>query len=191
MSSRVHVPARTPAAPLAGTLPAPPERAPWALPTLAADTVTSGATLSHVRAPPLPPRAAFDDVYTLALLIDNREQFRRSAKGDRAVDQSAFLTRIRGKERFPVELRALPTGDALWVARCERSVPGGPAVGAFHVFCRFLGNMQHRRQRALLFCGRPRRFCMGGVADLKCICDRGPLCRRGVCVGLGDRAQIR
>jgi hypothetical protein len=107
-------------------LPAPPQTAAWALPTLCADSFS----LKHVRPPPLPSNATFKNVYTLVLLIDEREQFRRSDKGDRATYLQTNLARIRGNSGICVESRTLPTGDVMWVARCTQAVPAGPAVGA-------------------------------------------------------------
>jgi hypothetical protein len=65
------------------------------------------------------------------MLVDEREQFRQAAKGDRATSMQTNLERIRGNSGICVENRTLPTGDAMWVARCRKAVPGGPAVGAF------------------------------------------------------------
>lgn len=89
----------------------------WQLPALKAtqpdDASSSTFTVPLPPAvPPLPPGTDFDTVYKLVVLVDTMERFsEHDLPGD-------------------AEVRTLPVGDFMWVARCRAAVPGGPALGA-------------------------------------------------------------
>ena len=103
----------------------------WRLPTLLAN-VSVAASKPHIRLPPLPPGSSFAEAYDVVMLLDNREQFARDAAGAGAKRNESFqvhIEQLRGAG-IDIEGRGLPVGDALWIARCKRAVPGGPEVGA-------------------------------------------------------------
>ena len=62
--------------------------------------------------PPLAPGRRFADAYQVVLLVDSCERQR----AHRGVDRLVSALRARG---LAVELRGLPVGDALWVARAR------------------------------------------------------------------------
>jgi len=101
----------------------------WKLPTLSERAL--GVTCGHIRPLPLPAGIKFDDHWDILLLLDNREQFAHtsgSRKVARPEAMSAHAERLR-TAGLAVELRSLPVGDVLWVARCKRSFPSGPPQG--------------------------------------------------------------
>lgn len=66
------------------------------------------------------------------MAVDQREQFDRNAAGpgrSRNESLAVHLNHIRASH--DVEARTLPVGDIAWIARCNKSVPGGPRVGKF------------------------------------------------------------
>ena len=89
----------------------------WRLSGVGAEDAEGGG----LRSPPLRPGQSFSDAYTIVLLIDNREQYAHAASdGGRAGALEAGLARLR-ERGIPAEPRALPIGDALWVARSKAS----------------------------------------------------------------------
>jgi crossover junction endonuclease MUS81 len=72
-----------------------------------------------VRLPPLPAGVPFAQEYDIVLLVDNREQFAHGPSGGRTAGVAEGMTRL-AQRGVTAELRQLPIGDALWVARTRR-----------------------------------------------------------------------
>lgn len=90
----------------------------WSLPLF-----KSADKVAPIRLPPRPPGRSFSQEYEVVLLVDQREQFSSMSQGQhlsRAESAPAHLEWIRAKG-VSVELRQLPQGDALWVARSRFS----------------------------------------------------------------------
>ncbi|KAK1256957.1 Crossover junction endonuclease MUS81 [Acorus gramineus] len=56
----------------------------------------------------------FEDVYDVILILDDREQFARSSHGSRS---KKVVDSIRSQFKIQVEVRHLPIGDGIWLAR--------------------------------------------------------------------------
>ncbi|GMN53715.1 hypothetical protein TIFTF001_022837 [Ficus carica] len=62
--------------------------------------------------PPLSFGEIFEDVYEVVLILDNREQF--ANKGSRSCK---ILETVCSQFKFQIEVRRLPVGDGIWIAR--------------------------------------------------------------------------
>ncbi|EFJ11322.1 hypothetical protein SELMODRAFT_447091 [Selaginella moellendorffii] len=72
-----------------------------------------GSTKSCLAVPPLSEGESFANVYSVILILDDRECFTR---GGRGTSKSMFAERLRQQYKVDVEVRHLPVGDATWVA---------------------------------------------------------------------------
>ncbi|PIA53638.1 hypothetical protein AQUCO_00900305v1 [Aquilegia coerulea] len=64
--------------------------------------------------PPLRLGEKFEDAYDVILILDDREQFVKSNKGCRS---RTVIEKTRTEFKIQVEVRRLPVGDAIWIAR--------------------------------------------------------------------------
>ncbi|GBG87072.1 hypothetical protein CBR_g44528 [Chara braunii] len=72
--------------------------------------------------PPLSEGQRFSEAYGVVLLLDHREQFLRNSNRDNPKERAARLLRFNGGNcGVDVDVRQLPVGDALWVARDRRT----------------------------------------------------------------------
>ncbi|KAG9443636.1 hypothetical protein H6P81_014976 [Aristolochia fimbriata] len=65
----------------------------------------------------MPPRRVgekFEDVYDVILILDDREQFAKTSRGVRA---RKLVESISTQFNIQVEIRRLPVGDGIWIAR--------------------------------------------------------------------------
>ncbi|CAN0863562.1 Crossover junction endonuclease MUS81 [Linum grandiflorum] len=68
--------------------------------------------MSVLRMPPLGVGERFEDAYEVLLVLDDREQFAiHGSRGRKLIDG------ISKEQRIKVEVKRLPVGDAIWVAR--------------------------------------------------------------------------
>jgi hypothetical protein len=121
-----------------GAVPKPRTASAWRPDKLCLANVISPGSMAHLRMPPMPPHAKFNEVYQIWLLLDKREQFDRTAAGRGALRNESLalhMEQLKGLVGGHVETRQLVVGDAAWVARCWRSLPGGPTCG---VLCSLL-----------------------------------------------------
>lgn len=65
--------------------------------------------------PPLQGGEMFIDLYDVVLILDDREQFMRDGKGQNI--RNRFVDQLVAQFQVSVEIRHLPLGDALWLAR--------------------------------------------------------------------------
>ena len=72
-----------------------------------------------VRLPPLGRDATFGQEYDIVLLVDCREQFAHGPQGGRVAGLDEGMQRLQ-QRGITAEERALPIGDALWIARHRR-----------------------------------------------------------------------
>ena len=72
-----------------------------------------------VRLPPLARDATFGQEYDIVLLVDCREQFAHGPQGGRVAGLDEGMQRLQ-QRGITAEERALPIGDALWIARHRR-----------------------------------------------------------------------
>ncbi|KAK9157375.1 hypothetical protein Scep_003949 [Stephania cephalantha] len=73
----------------------------------------SEASVNCLMVPPLGPGERFGDVYDVILMLDDREQFTNS-KGSRS---RKIVENICSEFKIKVEVRRLPVGDGIWIAR--------------------------------------------------------------------------
>ncbi|CAN4112671.1 unnamed protein product [Withania somnifera] len=66
----------------------------------------------HLAAPPLANGEQFKDVYEVVLILDDREQF--TSRGSRS---RKIVENISAKFKIKIDVRRLPVGDAIWIAR--------------------------------------------------------------------------
>ncbi|KAH7332026.1 hypothetical protein KP509_20G064400 [Ceratopteris richardii] len=64
--------------------------------------------------PPLLSWEKFSDVYEVILVLDDRERFTNTGKGN---SREKFAEHIKTQFRIEIEIRHLPVGDTLWIAR--------------------------------------------------------------------------
>ncbi|EFH44959.1 hypothetical protein ARALYDRAFT_916322 [Arabidopsis lyrata subsp. lyrata] len=76
--------------------------------SLASDGTEGVTTIT--RLPPLRFGEAFEEAYDVILLLDDREQF--ATKGSRSI-----VDNIRSVFKIKIEVRRLPVGDCIWIAR--------------------------------------------------------------------------
>ncbi|KAL5708222.1 Crossover junction endonuclease mus81 [Ranunculus cassubicifolius] len=67
-----------------------------------------------LKAPPLRLGEKFGEVYDVILVLDDREKFVNSRKGDKP---RKLVDCIRTEFKIQIEIRRLPVGDAIWIAR--------------------------------------------------------------------------
>eukprot|EP00897_Mesotaenium_endlicherianum_P002751 jgi/Mesen1/2503/ME000159S01625 len=63
---------------------------------------------------PRPP-VAFEQAYDVVLLVDHREQFQHTTRDRTSLDQ--VVEKLRVTHSLTVEVRSLPVGDVMWLAR--------------------------------------------------------------------------
>eukprot|EP01026_Neomeris_dumetosa_P031179 TRINITY_DN24750_c0_g1_i7.p1 TRINITY_DN24750_c0_g1~~TRINITY_DN24750_c0_g1_i7.p1 ORF type:complete len:664 (+),score=106.22 TRINITY_DN24750_c0_g1_i7:82-2073(+) len=83
------------------------EQQPWKMKAMSEKAI--------VRLPPLEPNQLFSSVYSIVLIIDQREQFSQGRK-NRIQCLEQHLQRLIN-QGIDAEIRTLPVGDALWIAR--------------------------------------------------------------------------
>eukprot|EP01018_Ginkgo_biloba_P030574 Gb_35212 [translate_table: standard] len=71
--------------------------------------------MNELAAPPLENGDTFAESYDVVLILDDREQFGRDARGVNSRQKVA--DRLFTQFQINVEIRRLPVGDALWIAR--------------------------------------------------------------------------
>ncbi|KAI3846442.1 hypothetical protein MKX03_001892, partial [Papaver bracteatum] len=72
------------------------------------------ANMNAIRMPPLKFGERFMDVYNVILILDDREQFAKTNKWARS---KKIIENIGSEFQIRVEVRHLPIGDAIWIAR--------------------------------------------------------------------------
>ncbi|RZC83002.1 hypothetical protein C5167_045787 [Papaver somniferum] len=72
------------------------------------------ANMNAIRMPPLKFGERFKDVYNVILILDDREQFAKTNKWARS---KKIIENIGSEFQIRVEVRHLPIGDAIWIAR--------------------------------------------------------------------------
>ncbi|KAF9596020.1 hypothetical protein IFM89_006947 [Coptis chinensis] len=72
------------------------------------------ANTNVLMVPPLRLGERFGDVYEVILILDDREQFVNSNKGHRS---RKLIENMRIEFKIQLEVRRLPVGDAIWIAR--------------------------------------------------------------------------
>uniref|UniRef100_A0A7C9AK18 Crossover junction endonuclease MUS81 n=1 Tax=Opuntia streptacantha TaxID=393608 RepID=A0A7C9AK18_OPUST len=68
------------------------------------------ANTNALRMPPLGLLEKFEDIYKVILILDDRENFVRSKSRN-------IMDNIRDQYKIQIEVRRLPVGDGIWVAR--------------------------------------------------------------------------
>ncbi|KAL8144470.1 hypothetical protein V2J09_017502 [Rumex salicifolius] len=64
-----------------------------------------------LRMPPLNSWETFEEIYEVILILDNREHFARGSKSGKLIEN------ICKQFNMKIEVRCLPVGDAIWIAR--------------------------------------------------------------------------
>ncbi|XP_077219254.1 crossover junction endonuclease MUS81-like isoform X2 [Tasmannia lanceolata] len=64
--------------------------------------------------PPRGPGEKFEDAYDVILILDDREQFAKNSRGSRS---RKVIDSICTQFKIEVEVRRLPVGDGIWIAR--------------------------------------------------------------------------
>ncbi|KAI3918006.1 hypothetical protein MKW92_007659 [Papaver armeniacum] len=72
------------------------------------------ANMNALMMPPLKFGERFKDVYNVILILDDREHFTKSKNGARS---KKIIQNIGSEFKIKVEVRRLPVGDAIWIAR--------------------------------------------------------------------------
>ncbi|KAI3838807.1 hypothetical protein MKW92_020225 [Papaver armeniacum] len=72
------------------------------------------ANMNAIRMPPLKFGERFKDVYNVILILDDREQFAKTNKWARS---KKIIENMGSEFQIRVEVRHLPIGDAIWIAR--------------------------------------------------------------------------
>ncbi|XP_057978414.1 crossover junction endonuclease MUS81 isoform X2 [Malania oleifera] len=70
------------------------------------------ANINVLSLPPLRFGEKFEDVYEVMLILDNREQFATQGSKSRKI-----IENIRSQFKIRIEVRWLPVGDGIWIAR--------------------------------------------------------------------------
>ncbi|CAH9091887.1 unnamed protein product, partial [Cuscuta europaea] len=118
--------------------------------------------------PPLMDRERFEDVYEVVLILDDREQFVNQGPRPRKIVEN-----IRVQFKIQIEVRRLPVGDAIWIAR--RKNTGDEYVLDFIVErknvddlrCSIRDNRYKDQKLRLLRCGLKKRiYVVEGDANL-------------------------
>ncbi|OVA11675.1 ERCC4 domain [Macleaya cordata] len=72
------------------------------------------ANMNALMMPPLKFGERFMDVYDVILILDDREHFAKNNKGSRS---RKIIENISSEFKIQVEVRRLPVGDGIWIAR--------------------------------------------------------------------------
>ncbi|EPS67943.1 hypothetical protein M569_06830 [Genlisea aurea] len=86
--------------------------------------------------PPLTPGEKFSDIYGVILILDDREQFATQGSRSRKIMES-----ICSQFKIQIEVRRLPVGDGIWIARHKYS--GTEYVLDFIVERKKVGDLRH------------------------------------------------
>ncbi|MCO5584676.1 hypothetical protein L7F22_038607 [Adiantum nelumboides] len=78
------------------------------------DSGDIGSVSSCLHLPPLLDGERFLDTYAVVLILDDRERFMNAGKGN---TREKFAEQIKLQFQIEVEMRHLPVGDTLWLAR--------------------------------------------------------------------------
>ncbi|KAF5805973.1 putative ERCC4 domain, restriction endonuclease type II [Helianthus annuus] len=69
------------------------------------------AKSNHLSMPPLTFGDRFEDIYEVVLILDDREKFTKASKSRK------LLEHVQLHFKIPIEVRRLPVGDGIWIAR--------------------------------------------------------------------------
>ncbi|KAK6928839.1 ERCC4 domain [Dillenia turbinata] len=86
----------------------------YPLPNWSANGLGTGIAVFAI--PPFRFGEKFDDIYEVVLILDDREQFAKQGSRSRRI-----IENISGQFSIHIEVRRLPVGDAIWIARNKES----------------------------------------------------------------------